>query len=81
VKKLLTAAAVAKLKSGPERREIADAGLPGLALVIQPSGAKSWAFRYRHGRRTRKLTLGTADVHAGADGAPRPAPARRSAAI
>jgi integrase len=25
---------------------------------VQPSGARSWAVRYRHGDRTRKLTLG-----------------------
>jgi len=31
--------------------------LPGLYLIVQPSGAKSWAVRYRLGRRTRKLTL------------------------
>ena len=33
-------------------------GLPGMYLVVQPSGAKSWAVRYRHGGRPRKLTLG-----------------------
>jgi hypothetical protein len=32
----------------------------GLFLVTQPSGAKSWAVRYRIGARTRKLTLGPA---------------------
>ena len=26
-------------------------------MVVQPTGAKSWAVRYRIGRRTRKLTL------------------------
>jgi integrase len=41
------------------RREIADAGCPGLYLVVQPSGAKSWAFRYRHAGLSRKLTLGS----------------------
>src|SRR5262245_3037923 len=29
-----------------------------LYLVLQPSGAKSWAFRYRWQRKARKLTLG-----------------------
>jgi integrase len=33
--------------------------MPGLYLVIQPSGAKSWAVRYRHGGATRKHTLGS----------------------
>jgi integrase len=31
----------------------------GLYLVIQPSGAKSWAYRYRVDGKSRKLTLGT----------------------
>jgi integrase len=30
-----------------------------LYLVVQPSGAKSWALRYRFGGRPAKLTLGT----------------------
>src|SRR5262249_44515723 len=33
--------------------------MPGLYLVIQPSGAKSWAVRYRHQGVTRKHTLGS----------------------
>jgi hypothetical protein len=40
------------------RKEIPDALLPGLYFVVQPSGAKSWAVRYRHGKRSRKHTLG-----------------------
>jgi integrase len=32
--------------------------MPGLYFLIQPSGAKSWAVRYRHGGKTRKYTLG-----------------------
>lgn len=45
-------------KPGANRREIPDALLPGLYLVVQPSGAKSWAVRYRHVGRPRKHTLG-----------------------
>lgn len=42
-----------------KRIEIPDAGKPGLYLVIQPSGRKSWAVRYRRlsDRVTRKYTL------------------------
>jgi Arm DNA-binding domain len=42
-----------------KRREIPDAGKPGLYLVVQPkpSGKKSWAVRYRHRGQPRKLTL------------------------
>jgi integrase len=60
MRKLLTPLAVEKLSGGAKRREIADAGMPGLYLVVQPkpSAAKSWAVRYRYGGRTRKLTVG-----------------------
>ncbi len=57
--KPLTAAAVAKIKPTAARQEIPD-GRSGLYLVVQPSGRKSWAFRYAvkgTGER-RKLTLG-----------------------
>lgn len=59
MRKLLTVASVEKLKPGPVRREIADAGMAGLRLIIQPSGSRSWCVRYRLGGRTRKVTLGT----------------------
>jgi hypothetical protein len=56
--KRLTPIAVEKAKPHPKKRlEIPDAGKPGLYLVIQPSGRKSWAVRYRHRGRPRKLTL------------------------
>jgi integrase len=32
--------------------------MPGLYLVIQPSGKKSWAYRYRFNGRPRKWTIG-----------------------
>lgn len=41
------------------RREVPDATCPGLYLIVQPSGAKSWAFRYVIAGATRKLTLGS----------------------
>src|SRR5262249_46331665 len=54
----LTARTIATLKAGSDRREIADRHMPGLYLVLQPSGAKSWAVRYRHAGTPRKHTLG-----------------------
>jgi integrase len=58
--KTLTAAAVAKFKPAAKRREIPDAGAPGLHLVIQPSGGKSWALRYRRpNRQPAKFVLGS----------------------
>jgi integrase len=55
---MLTDAAVRKKKPNPGKRlELHDGR--GLYLVIQPTGAKSWAYRYRVGGKSRKLTLGT----------------------
>lgn len=55
---MLTVLGVANLQPGASRLEIADEKQPGLYLIVQPSGAKSWACRYRvHGQR-RKLTIG-----------------------
>src|SRR5262245_37217741 len=53
----LTAKTIENLRPGPQRREISDGG-SGLWLVLQPSGAKSWAVRYRFAGRPTKLTLG-----------------------
>jgi integrase len=62
--RMLTAAAVARLKPGTQRIEIKDAGAPGLYLVIQASGARSWAVRFRRpgDRKHSKLTLGPVDL-------------------
>lgn len=57
-RKLLTDLAVENVQGRSSRCEIPDAGMPGLYLVVQPSGAKSWALRYRYGKRPRKLTVG-----------------------
>lgn len=56
--KLLTELSVKREKPGSTRKEIADRRFPGFYLIIQPSGAKSFALRYRHAGRPRKLTLG-----------------------
>jgi integrase len=56
--KVLTDKAVKAAATGAKRREIADGGMPGLYLVVQPTGAKSWAVRYRNSAGVpRKLTL------------------------
>lgn len=65
----LTTIAVAKyVAAANERREIRDALAPGLYLIIQPkpSGAKSWALRFRRPNgRPAKLTLGHVDLSEG----------------
>jgi integrase len=55
----LTAIAVAKARAKAVRRELADGGCRGLYLIVQPSGVKSWAARYRSRRRSVKFTLGS----------------------
>lgn len=56
--KALTAKAVERMQPDPNRRlEIPDGLLPGLYLVVQPSGSKSWAVRYRANGKTAKVTL------------------------
>jgi hypothetical protein len=61
VAKPLTAASVARLKADAQRREVLDGACQGLYLVIQPSGVKSWAMRFRRpDGRQGKLTLGRA---------------------
>ena len=54
-----TSKSVEATKADPKRRqEIPDPALSGLYLVVQPSGAKSWALRYRYSGKPKKLTLG-----------------------
>jgi integrase len=42
------------------RNEIPDGGCPGLYLVVEPTGTRSWAHRYRHRGVSKKRTLGSA---------------------
>jgi integrase len=55
----LTDFAIKSLKTPAARREIPDDGAAGLYLILQPSGKRSFAVRYRHDGTTRKLTLQT----------------------
>ena len=59
----LTAASVTKITARKVRREISDGACPGLFLIVQPSGSKSFALRFRnqYGRHV-KLTLGRLDI-------------------
>jgi hypothetical protein len=62
---VLTSAGVQKYAPTSKRREIPDARATGLYLVIQPkpSGANSWALRFRRPNgRPAKMTLGPVDL-------------------
>ena len=56
---MLTDLEIKKLAIPESRREIPDGRIAGLYLVLQPSGAKSWAVRYRAFGIPKKLTLGS----------------------
>jgi len=61
----MTVAGVRKYTAASHRREIRDSLAVGLYLIIQPkpSGAKSWAMRFRRpDGRSAKLTLGRVDL-------------------
>ncbi len=55
--KKLTPISVANLRPSDKRREVPDGGCAGLYCVLQPSGATSWAVRYRVHGQQRKITL------------------------
>lgn len=55
----LTPLAIDKLKPGPARREVPDGKVRGLHFVLQPSGRRGWAYRYRNAAgKPAKLTIG-----------------------
>ena len=54
----LTVQSVEAVRPSADRREVPDGYVHGLYLVVQPTGSKSWAVRYRYGGKTRKATLG-----------------------
>jgi integrase len=54
----LTVKALECLKPGAVRREVPDGHTRGLFYVLQPTGAASWAYRYRFAGRPKKLTIG-----------------------
>lgn len=55
----LTEIGIERMRATAERIEVPDTRMPGLRLIIQPSGRKSWAFRYRLHGKTAKFTIGS----------------------
>jgi integrase len=58
--KVITHRFVESAQPKAARTEYPDAGCPGLYLIVQPSGTRSWAFRFRHNGVNGKKTLGSA---------------------
>jgi integrase len=54
----LTVKSVEAAAPASKRREIPDDILPGLYLILQPTGAKTWAVRYRLHGKSCKHTIG-----------------------
>ena len=55
----LTAKSIENLRPAEVRREIPDGGCRGLYFIVQASGARSWACRYRVSGKSVKLTIGS----------------------
>ena len=61
--KALTAAGILRYKPSKQRREIRDGAATGLYLVLQESGQRSFALRFRKPNgKPAKLTLGPVDL-------------------
>jgi len=58
--KVITHRFVEAVRPKATRTEYPDAGCPGLYLIVQPTGARSWAVRFRHNGVNGKKTLGRA---------------------
>jgi integrase len=50
--------AIRNLKPGDKRRELPDPGARGLYVIVEPSGFKSFAVRFRFDGKPKKLSLG-----------------------
>jgi integrase len=60
--KRLTVKTIEALKPRDKSYEIPDGEIRGMYVVVQPSGEKSHVLRYRHAGRTRKWTIGPAEM-------------------
>jgi integrase len=58
--KVITHRFVESVRPKAARAEYPDAGCPGLYLIVQPSGTKSWALRSWQNGKSAKHTLGRA---------------------
>jgi integrase len=56
--KSLSDVAVRNAKPGPKPYKMADVGNPGLYLLVAPTGAKYWRWKYRHLDKEKVLALG-----------------------
>ena len=56
--------AIRNLKPGPVRYEMPDPAARGLYCIVQPSGHKSFAVRFRYHGKPKKLSLGNVSLSA-----------------
>jgi integrase len=62
MKMKLTASAVGRLKLPPGKNDdlVFDSAIHGFAVRLREGGHRSYVFQYKHGGRTRRLTIGSA---------------------
>src|SRR5262249_39903950 len=60
MRRVITHRFVEAVQPKTKRAEYPDAGCPGLYLIVQPSGTRSWAVRFRRNGANGKHTLGRA---------------------
>jgi integrase len=60
MRRVITYRFVEAVQPKTKRAEYPDAGCPGLYLIVQPSGTRSWAVRFRRNGTNGKHTLGRA---------------------
>jgi integrase len=62
MKMKLTAAAIGRLKLLPGKNDdlVFDSAIHGFAVRLREGGHRSYVFQYKHGSRTRRLTIGSA---------------------
>ena len=55
---MLTDRTARALRPRKKQYEVPDGKVRGLTLRVLPSGAKTWSYRYRIGRRQHRISLG-----------------------
>jgi integrase len=62
MKMKLTAAAIGRLRLPPGKNDdlVFDSAIHGFAVRLREGGHRSYVFQYKHGSRTRRLTIGSA---------------------
>lgn len=58
----LTDGSIEMLEAADKRYDVKDNKVVGLYITVYPTGKKSWVFRYRAGRKSRRFVIGDSSV-------------------